>query len=536
METIARKESAHLNDCIPFRSMPLLFPLPALVFWLFMAAHSATGDQVPAAPALSSEHAFARDLLRELIQINTTPANGCTRAAEAMAARLRSAGFSDSDVLIGGPRSERQNLVVRLRGSPKAKPILLIAHLDVVDAPREGWLPGLDPFQLAERDGFFYGRGVLDVKEAVAGLVAGLIRLRAEGFVPNRDIIVALTADEETGPANGVSWLLANRREWIDAAYCLNLDAGGGQIVDGKRVRLTVQTSQKTNMNIRAETKSPGGHSSMPGKSNAIYRLSAGLARLSEHDLPFRFNETTRAYFARAAAAESGQTAADMRSVANDPPDLDAARRLAAASPYYNSLMRTTCVATRIEGGSADNALPQSARAVINCRIFPDDTAENVRAWLIQTLADPEINLIGGGGSLPSPASPILPEVMGAIEHLSHEIWPGVAVLPVMDPWAGDSAQMRRAGIPTYGASGVFSDDSGNEHGANERISFVAFYDSIEYIYRLMKMVAADPPAAILSEKIGGNYAQIRMPQQRAGGRQGMPRQSRINPGPKQPR
>ena len=238
------------------------------------------------APAATPERALARDVFQELIEINTAPANGCTKAAEAMAARLRSAGFPESDVLMAGPRLEKQNLVVRLRGRGQARPILWIAHLDVVDAPREGWLPGLDPFRLTEREGFFYGRGVLDVKNAVAGLVANLIRLRTEGFVPSRDIIVAFTADEETGVANGVSWLLANRRDWIDSAYCLNLDAGGGQIENGKRARLTVQTSQKTNQSFRAETKGPGGHSSQPVKNNAIYRLSAGLARLAERAGP----------------------------------------------------------------------------------------------------------------------------------------------------------------------------------------------------------------------------------------------------------
>jgi acetylornithine deacetylase/succinyl-diaminopimelate desuccinylase-like protein len=230
----------------------------------------------------------------------------------------------------------------------------------------------------------------------------------------------------------------------------------------------------------------------MPGQSNAIYRLSAGLARLAERELPFRFNESTRAYFERVAALETGPAAADLKAVAKDPPDLEAARRLSAGSPYYNSILRTTCVATRMEGGSADNALPQSARAVINCRIFPGDSVEFVRTWLTQALADPEITLATAGGGYQSPASPILPEVMGPIERLAGEMWPGIPVLPVMDPWSGDSAQVRRAGIPTFGASGVFSDDNGNEHGANERISMGAYYESVEYTYRLMKMLAAD--------------------------------------------
>jgi acetylornithine deacetylase/succinyl-diaminopimelate desuccinylase-like protein len=429
--------------------------------------------------------------LRELVEIDTSPAFGCTKAAEAMAARLRKAGFSDSDALLAGPRPEKQNLVVRLRGRAQAKPILLIAHLDVVDAPKEGWAAGLDPFRLTERDGFFYGRGSLDVKNAVAALVADLIRLRTENFVPDRDIIVALTADEETGNSNGAYWLLANRRELVDAAYCLNLDAGGGQIEKGRRVALTVQTSQKTNVSFRAETKSSGGHSSLPEKNNAIYRLAAGLTRLSQQDFPFRFNESTRAYFQRMAAVQSGTVAADMLAVAKDPPDLAAAQRLADGSPYYNSILRTTCVATRLEGGHADNALPQMARAVINCRIFPGDTVQFVRTTLTGILADREIALTSAGAGQPSPTSPLLPEVMGPIERLSNQMWPGVPVLPVMDPWAGDSAPVRRAGIPTFGVSGTFSDELGNAHGANERLGVVEFDESVDFLYRLLKSLTA---------------------------------------------
>jgi acetylornithine deacetylase/succinyl-diaminopimelate desuccinylase-like protein len=444
-----------------------------------------------AASGASTDRTLARDLLRELVEIDTSPAFGCTKAAEAMAARLRKAGFSDADALLAGPRPEKQNLVVRLRGRAQAKPILLIAHLDVVDAPKEGWAAGLDPFHLTERDGFFYGRGSLDVKNAVAALVANLIRLRTENFVPDRDIIVALTADEETGNSNGVYWLLANRRKLVDAAYCLNLDAGGGQAEKGKRVALTVQTSQKTNVSFRAETKAPGGHSSLPEKNNAIYRLAAGLTRLSQLDFPFRFNETTRAYFQRMAAGQSGAVAADMLAVAKDPPNLAAAQRLANGSPYYNSILRTTCVATRLEGGHADNALPQMARAVINCRIFPGDTVQFVRTTLTAILADPEIALTSAGTGQPSPTSPLLPEVMGPIERLSNQMWPGLPVLPVMDPWAGDSSSVRRAGIPTFGVSGTFSDELGNAHGANERLGVVEFDESVDFMYRLLKSLTS---------------------------------------------
>ena len=442
------------------------------------------------------DRAFARDLLRELVEINSTLAFGSTAAARAMAARFRSAGFPESDIVLAGPTPDKQNLVVRLRGKGPAKPILLIAHLDVVDAPREGWSPGLDPFRLNERDGFFYGRGVLDMKHAVAALVATLTRLRAEGFVPSRDIIVALTADEEGGNANGVYWLLANHRDWIDAAYCLNLDAGGGQIEKGRRLRMTVQTSEKTNVSFQAQTKSEGGHSSLPVKENAIYQLAKGLARLSERDLPFRFNETTRLYFERMGAIETGQVAADMKAAAKDPPDLEAAGRVAASSAYFNAIMRTTCVATRIEGGHANNALPQTATAVINCRIFPGDTVEFVRNALTEILTDPGIAVRTTAAGRPAPASPLMPEVMGAIEKLTQEMWPGMPVFPVMDPWASDSLSVRRAGLAAFGVNGAFGElDVGNAHGANERIPVDSYYEGIEFLYRLMKTLTADGSA-----------------------------------------
>jgi acetylornithine deacetylase/succinyl-diaminopimelate desuccinylase-like protein len=303
---------------------------------------------------------------------------------------------------------------------------------------------------------------------------------------------VALTADEETGgSANGVAWLLRNHRDWIDAEYCLNPDAGGGQMEKGRRLRMTVQTGEKTNVSFRATAKSQGGHSSLPVKDNAIYRLAAGLTRLAARDFPFRFNETTRAYFERMSAAEGGAQAADMKAVSQDPPDLEAAKRLADGSPYYNSILRTTCVATQIEGGHAPNALPQTASAVINCRIFPGDTNEFVRDALAGFLADPEIALTVAGANPPAPSSPLLPEVMGAVERLTAEMWPGMPVYPVMDPWASDSLSLRRAGMPAFGVNGAFGElDLGNAHGANERLPVNAFYESVELLYRLVKMLA----------------------------------------------
>jgi acetylornithine deacetylase/succinyl-diaminopimelate desuccinylase-like protein len=438
--------------------------------------------------AQESKSALARDLLRELVEIDTTPANGCTKAAEAMAAHLRAGGFGGSDVLLLGARPDRQNLVARLRGRGSAKPILFIAHLDVVAAPREGW--NSDPFKLTERDGFFYGRGVGDVKYAVAQLVANLIRLRAERYAPDRDILVALTADEEAGRANGVAWLLAERPDLMDVAYCLNLDAGGGFIEKGKRLRMAVQTCEKTYLSFRIETKSQGGHSSLPTNDNAIYRLATGLTRLAQYQFPFRFNETTRAYFARLSRLETGTLAADLRAVAQNPPDLDAARRLSAESPYYNAILHTTCVATRMQAGHANNALPQSAEAVLNCRVFPGDTLETVRSNLVQVLDDPQIELTPLGSGRPSPVSPQLPEVMTAVEKLSRERWPEVPVLPVMDPWSGDSARLRRAGIATFGVTGTFAElDFGNAHGANERLPVACFNEGTEFLYDLMKIL-----------------------------------------------
>ena len=279
-----------------------------------------------------------------------------------------------------------------------------------------------------------------------------------------------------------------NHRDWIDAAYCLNLDAGGGQTEKGRRLRMTVQTSEKTNVSFQAQTQNQGGHSSLPVKENAIYQLAKGLARLSERDLPFRFNETTRLYFERMAAIETGQVAADMKAVAKDPPDLDAAGRLAASSPYYNAIMRTTCVATRIEGGHASNALPQTAAAVINCRLFPGDTVESVRNALTEILADPGIAVRTMAAGRPAPASPLMPEVMGAVEKVTHAMWPGMPVFPVMDPWASDSISLRRADFAAFGVNGAFGElDVGNAHGANERIPVDAYYESVEFLYRLLK-------------------------------------------------
>jgi len=438
--------------------------------------------------ASSAHQRLALDVLRELVETDTTQRSGSGKAAEALAARLAAAGFDPGDLHVVGPRPEKRNLVARLRGHGRGKPVLFLAHLDVVEARREDWSEGLDPFRLTERDGFLYGRGTVDVKDEAAALVAALVRLRQEGFTPARDVIVALTDDEEGGDANGVLWLLENRRDLIDAAFCINTDAGGGQLEGGRRVRYTLQTGEKVFLTFRLEVKSPGGHSSLPGKDNAIYRLADALVRLARFEFPARLNETTRAFFGRMADSETGPTAADMRAVAKAPGDTEAVARLSAASPFYNGIMRTTCVATMLEAGHAPNALPQTARATVNCRLLPEDTQANVESTLKRVLADPQVTLTALDEARPAASSPLVPEVLGPVERIVGEMWPGVPVVPVMDPWSSDGLHVRQAGIPVYGAPGVFYEvDPVRSHGKDERIGVQAFHEGVEFVYRLMK-------------------------------------------------
>src|SRR5437660_2436571 len=329
------------------------------IFAVFSLLAGASAQQT----ALTPETRLARDIFKQLIEINTTdtPAGNVTAAAEAMAARFRAAGFSDQDVQVVGPLPNKKNLIVRLHGRGQGKPILFLAHLDVVEALRKDW--SMDPFKLSEVDGFFYGRGTSDIKQGDTVLVANFLRLKKEGWVPARDLIIALTADEEGGQSNGVQWLLKNRRDLINAEFCINTDAGNFETKSGKRLLLGLQTSEKNYVDFRLEVKSKGGHSSRPVKGdNAIYHLAQGLTRLAAFDFPVSLNETTRGFFERGAAFEAPATAADFRAVIGpDKAQADAAARRLSASPYHNAQLRTTCVATRLEGGHANNALPQTA-------------------------------------------------------------------------------------------------------------------------------------------------------------------------------
>ncbi len=450
------------------------------------------------APAAAQEPTahdrVARAILEELVGIDTTDSSGSTTtAAEAMAARLKAAGFPDADVQVLGPNPRKGNLVARLRGHGPGRPILLLAHLDVVEARKEDWSADIDPFTFVERDGFFYGRGTSDDKAQAAIWIATLIRLKEEGFVPARDLVVALTADEEGGTSNGVAWLLRNRRPAIDAEYCLN-EGGGGEMKGGKRVANVVEAAQKVYHSVSLEVRNPGGHSSLPGKDNAIYRLAAGLTRLAAWESPVQLNEVTRGYFAALASTETGEAAADMRAVAQAVPDAAAAKRLADGSPHYNALMRTTCVATLLQGGHAENALPQLARAVVNCRLLPGADPREVDATLERVVADDGIAIRALGQGVASPPSPLRADVMAAVERHTKEMWPGVVVLPSMATGATDGLALRNAGIPTYGVDGIFTDvDDNRAHGKDERLGTREFYEGREFLYRLVKSLSAAP-------------------------------------------
>ncbi len=434
--------------------------------------------------------AFA--VYKELVEIDTVTATGDTGvAAEAMAARLRGAGFSDDDVKVFKPAPRKGNLVARLRGNGSRKPILLLAHIDVAPALRADW--SFDPFKLTEKDGYYYGRGTSDDKFMAAAFVANLIRYKQEGYKPDRDIIVALETDEEILDARGVgiNWLLANQRDLIDAEFASN-DRGNLGLKAGKPVRNAVQTSEKISIGFELEIRNKGGHSSLPSKDNAIYRLAAGLVRLSEFSFPIKFNDTTRAYLERASDWETPQIASDIKSVVSGSPDLAArsAIRLS-ANPVYNAQLRTTCVATLLEAGHAINALPQTAKAKVNCRILPGDSVAEVKATLERVVADDQITVMQIGEPILTVPSALNAEIIGAIKKVTEELWPGTPVVPFMSAGATDGSALRNAGIPTYGHSGLPGDiDDVRAHGRDERVSIEGFYQGLDYQYRLVKVLS----------------------------------------------
>ena len=458
-----------------------------------LLAPIARAQQSPASRATPAEHdrQLARAIYKEMIEIKSGYTTGATTpVAEAAARRLRAAGFPDRDIFVGGANPNKANLVVRYRGTGRQRPILLLAHTDVVEAKREDW--SMDPFVLNEKDGYFYGRGTGDDKAQAALWIANLIRYKREKFKPDRDIIVALTADEEGGgPFNGVEWLLKNKRELIDAEYALN-EGGWGESLNGTRLSNDVQVSEKYVVNYRLEVRNKGGHSSLPVADNAIYHLAGALDRLSRFGFPLKTNEVTRAYFRAMSAIEKGPVSTDLLGVASG--DTAAMTRVAEASTPWNATLRTTCVATMLEGGHALNALPQLAAATVNCRVLPEDSVGYVTETLRRVVADSAVKVIVNGAPHGAPASPMRADLLSAVSAVTNELWPGVSSVPMMVMGATDGAYLRAAGIPTYGVQGLFYDrDDIRFHGRDERLKVQSFYEGQTFLYELVKRLSSAP-------------------------------------------
>jgi acetylornithine deacetylase/succinyl-diaminopimelate desuccinylase-like protein len=456
---------------------------------------------LPALGQLSqADRQLAHEILKELIEINTTDSVGnVSTASEAMAKRLRSAGYADGDIFIGGPNDRKKNMVVRLRGTGAKKPVLLIGHLDVVEAHREDWTS--DPFRLVEKEGYFYGRGVVDMKGSDAIYVLTMMRLKQEGYKPERDIILALTADEEGGKSNGVDWLLKNHRDLVDAEFSLNADGGGVVTEKGKPFVVAMGASEKLYADYELEVTNPGGHSSLPTPENAIYRLSDALVRLQQYKFPFELNDVTRAFFEQTSKVQTGQTAIDMLAVTKTPPDQAAIERLS-KDPFYNSTMHTTCVATRLLAGHANNALPQRATANVNCRILPGHSREQVMNDLIKVVDDPKVSVtyvsngvkvtvLGEREKVALPPVKLMPAVMDPLQNIAATMWPGAPVVPTMGTGATDGVYTNPAGIPTYGVCGLAIDvDDDRSHGRDERLPVESYYTGAAFYYRYLKAVA----------------------------------------------
>lgn len=458
-------------------------------FLLFMASNIY-------AQGPDASHQFAHDVFKQLIEINTTDSAGnVTAAAEAMAQRFRDAGFAESDIYLGGPNDRKYNLVVRLHGAGKHRPMLLIGHLDVVEANRVDWTT--DPFQFVEKDGYFYGRGTEDMKDGDAIMAATLIRFKKEGFVPDRDIILAMTADEEGGAYNGVEWLLKNHRDLIDAEFVLNHDGGEVQLDHGKPLAMVFDASEKLYSDYQVVVTNPGGHSSQPRPDNAIYELAHALLNLEQYKFPLELNSVTRAYYERLATVETGERADDIKAMLQTPPDLAAADRLS-RDPIDNSRLHTTCVATRVMAGHANNALPGRAEAVVNCRILPGHSKQEIRQELANIFADPKVELryITNArevlDTIPdersySPPPPRL-DVMAAVNSAAAKIWPRIPVFPTMATGASDGVYTMAVGLPTYAISGIgIERDDHREHGRDERIPVASFYNGVDFYYQFLK-------------------------------------------------
>ena len=459
----------------------------ALACGLPLFADAANPPATPRSPAPYDQ--MARAVFAELVGINTTHAKGSAEAANALAARFKAAGFPDADVYVGGPRPDKMNIVVRLHGRSKAKPVLFNAHLDVVEAIRETW--SVEPFALTEQDGFFYGRGTVDIKNEVAVLATNLIRLKQEGFKPSRDIILAFNTDEEAGgDANGVDWLLKNQRSLVDAGLVINHDAGHGEMLNGQRLWNTIQTAEKVYATYSLSAYGVGGHSSLPPRDNAIFSLSRALVRLGDYQFPVQFSPTTRVYLQAVADNVGGDRGAQIRAVLKDPTDAAAADALRDV-PVINAQLRSTCPATLVQAGQSESALPIRAKATIQCRLLPGSDPDEVMATFKRVVDDPAIDIGVLWAPVSTPTAVLDKGVFAKVEKVTDEMWPGLKVVPIMSSGASDNVYWRGAGLPTYGVSGIFVDVADRRaHGKDERVGVTEFYQSLEFSYRLIKALS----------------------------------------------
>lgn len=461
----------------------------ATTFWLAVTAVGAAPVAVtPRSPA-EQEH-FARDVFAELVAIDTTHAKGSAKAAEALRARFLAAGFAPADIWVGGERADKMNIVVRLRGKGKGRPVLFNAHLDVVEATRDTW--ATDPFQLVEKDGFFYGRGTIDVKDEVAIITANLIRLKKEGFKPDRDIIAFFNVDEEAGgDMPGVDWMIKEHRPLIDAELVINQDAANPQALKGVRLWNQIQTSEKIYATYSLTATGDGGHSSLPGRYNAIGRLAAAVAKLDAHVFPVHFTPTTRAFLASASERVDPAAGAALKALLQDPGNAAAGDALRDV-PVLNSQLRSTCPATVITGGQSESALPMKAVATIQCRLLPDENTDEVLATIKRVIADPKVEV--GIVFPPDPSPTVEPSkaLMSKVEQVTREMWPGLGVVPFMSSGASDNVFFRLGGLTAFGVSGTFTEVTDQRaHGRDERVGVDAFYESLEFDCRLMKSLSA---------------------------------------------
>jgi acetylornithine deacetylase/succinyl-diaminopimelate desuccinylase-like protein len=444
---------------------------------------------------LTPTQQLAREIYEELIEIRTGVETGnITTAALAMAKRFRDAGIPESDIFVGGPRPEKHNVVARIRGrgGPNApRPLLLLAHLDVVEALKTDWSPEFDPFVFTEKDGYYYGRGTSDDKAMAAIFVANVFRMKREGYVPNRDIIIALTADEESGPANGVDWLVKNHKDKVDAALVIN-EGGGGTLRDEKPLFNSVQAAEKITTNFTLRATNRGGHSSVPRADNAITALADALAKVGRHRFPIKLNEVTREFFTRTSELEAPELARAMKAIVANPNDAAAGATLG-ADPRYNAMLRTVCVATLLSGGHATNALPQLAEANINCRLYPTETAPEVRDELARVIGDTAVQVIIRSQRPPTPPSALIPEVMDPVRQITRDLFGDIPVIPVMSTGATDSRFFRAIGVPAFGVSGLFMDPTvdARAHGRDERMRIQSFFEGQEFLYRLTKALTS---------------------------------------------